>query len=639
MAAEQRILHPQWRDYYEPTPYPFGDWATLRHDSAAVFIPEGTFLDAAIYPLGSQARTRLARVDIDQQTIVLFVGDDEDTARCSGTVDIANAADEIPLTDRHGRPAGILVSSASRLAVFQTWPLGSYEFDYSQTGFAADVCLPVSTNSVQGFLLDDGSVLSGDVWLVGDDGVVLSLVELLPDEDSCEDATPVTAIRVDVVGDPLFRQRLCADSYTQPRFIKTVTFRRGCDTVVCSADSLGDVKMTAGRIGGESTILRIRNVNNVIRVSAVGEKLRDLHTLVRRREPKPSTGQLLVPATQVSGAGWISIAGGGNLQLAAPRTVGFIAVYNDNIVGSGEFTLPAVVTSGDGQSGVQGDGELALSAPESAGEGLFAGGGEFVGMGDLEASTVEAAGSGQTGEQGSGSLPLQAVQASGAGLISNTGSGALVVPGLEVAGDGVLGFGTHSDTITPIDFSEWQTWQCPEGVTAVIVELFGSGGGGHTGGGGGGGGYARFGLSTVPGRDYYVLVEPGQPPNQPFGWSATAIFEGYDADENFQSAAAYGGWAASNVFGGTGGYGFGDGTNYSGGSGADGAGGGGGGGAGSQGDGENASGSVGGAGGTGSGGAGGNTDENGNLFGGGGGGGSSAGAGAAGRVIIHYNLP
>jgi hypothetical protein len=55
----------------------------------------------------------------------------------------------------------------------------------------------------------------------------------------------------------------------------------------------------------------------------------------------------------------------------------------------------------------------------------------------------------------------------------------------------------------------------PEGVTSVMVEMWGGGGGGFVGsetaaaGGGGGGAYTRSAITVVPGRTYSVIVGAG----------------------------------------------------------------------------------------------------------------------------------
>lgn len=261
---QQRILHPAWRESLEPTPYPFGDWATLSN-AGGVFIPEGTFLDASVYPIGGGIHLRLSKAMVGAQTIRLFFGDDLNDELCFGDIDLVAMLDDVRLEDQYGRPAGLLVSEASRLAVLQTWPPGLHVFTYAQTGLSSLASILTPEVAFRGFLLEDGSIVAGDVWLVGDDGIVLSAST----DDSTDPSTCV--LQVDVVGDPLFRRRLCATSFSTPRFLKTITIQSGCRKIVCRPDDQGDFKISVGSMIVSDTILRIHNTSDGIMIEAAGE--------------------------------------------------------------------------------------------------------------------------------------------------------------------------------------------------------------------------------------------------------------------------------------------------------------------------------------------------------------------------------
>ena len=120
--------------------------------------------------------------------------------------------------------------------------------------FAATCVTPMPAAGVRGFTTPDGTLFTGDVWLVGEDGVVVR------EEDG--------AVRIDVVGDPLFRRRLCqpVQLFTTPRFVKTINGMR--------PDARGDFKITAGRALAADTVLRVyTDDTGGITFEAVGQVL------------------------------------------------------------------------------------------------------------------------------------------------------------------------------------------------------------------------------------------------------------------------------------------------------------------------------------------------------------------------------
>lgn len=220
-----RIKHPEWRPSHEPTKFPFEDLATLQNTVGDVIL-EGTFLDAALYPPGGQSNMYLSKVIVDASLVTLYIGDALTTERASVEFNPAEAPESLRLTDSYGRAAGILVSEAQRLATFLSWGQGTHEFAIDETPFVAEVCVPTPSSGLQGVQLPNGDIVHGDIWLVGDDGIVLSCYE---DEIPGECGGPAiveSVIRVDVIGDPLFRRRLCADpgEFPTQRFLESLTF-------------------------------------------------------------------------------------------------------------------------------------------------------------------------------------------------------------------------------------------------------------------------------------------------------------------------------------------------------------------------------------------------------------------------------
>lgn len=266
-----QIVHPEFRDYFETTRYPFADSASLDN-AEGDFIGESIFLDASFYPVGGTERLYLSRVEITNDEAILTLGDENTDSLASATFSLVDPGDEIRFTDSFGRPAGLIVSEASRLATFQSWSLGTHLFSVGETEFAARVCIPTPEIGLRGILLEDGSVFTDDIWIVGDDGVIVRRETVTVPKTGFTDEVEVhEVIRIDVVGDPLYRRRLCANVFETPRFLRTITFKHGTDEIMCGPDDSGDVKVSVGSQDAEDTTLRLRILDSGLQFEAVGE--------------------------------------------------------------------------------------------------------------------------------------------------------------------------------------------------------------------------------------------------------------------------------------------------------------------------------------------------------------------------------
>ncbi len=270
-----RILFPAWRRENEPTKYPFAARATLVN-AAGLAVTEGTFLDASLFPVGAAGPLYLSKVVVTHETAVLTVGDAADPARCAGTLRLVNPAADVVLADPVGRPAGVLVSEPARLAVVQSWGVGTHEFTPADTEFCATCCVPTPEVGLRGVLLESGELLTGDVWLVGADGVVLRGEEV-EHPGPCGTGVPTTVIRVDVVGDPLFRRRLCQprDLFATPNPVRVVRVI-GPDGAAfeVTPDGRGNLQMSGGNNLADDTVLRLHTTPTGLKVELVGGPLR-----------------------------------------------------------------------------------------------------------------------------------------------------------------------------------------------------------------------------------------------------------------------------------------------------------------------------------------------------------------------------
>lgn len=268
----EHVIFEQWREQTSNNNFPFAAPATLVNSEGKVIV-EGSFVDAALYVIGGQAGLFLSKVVITHQTVTFFVGDSLDRERASGAIALVNTADDIYLSDRFNRPAGVLISTASRLNVFQAWGLGEHTFEPAESEFAATVCIPTPPLGVRGIMLESGEILTGEIWLVGDDGVIVRTEGATLPADCGQDEETMQTIRVDVVGDPLFRRRLCVptDLFFTPRFIKSIHI---IDTneqdITLTPDAFGNFLLVTNNDLAADTILRIVTQADGVTIRAVG---------------------------------------------------------------------------------------------------------------------------------------------------------------------------------------------------------------------------------------------------------------------------------------------------------------------------------------------------------------------------------
>ena len=251
-----RTVHPEFRDRQDDSMYPFGDHATLVSSNNAVQLFPDTFIDAAIYPIGSLEGVGITKIVITTgRTATVYIGDEDESELATGEVDFIAPGDTVSLQDAYKRPAGVLVSDSNRLSIFQSWRAGIYKF--TNAVFAASVVTPMPEVGVRGFLtVDTGTpeLFYGDTWLVGENGAVVR--------------REGNTIRVDFVGDPLFRRKLCTgdpDMFDTPNFLQTINGHR--------PDLEGNFNLTVGEHAALDTVLRISPIEAGLKITAIGQPL------------------------------------------------------------------------------------------------------------------------------------------------------------------------------------------------------------------------------------------------------------------------------------------------------------------------------------------------------------------------------
>lgn len=250
----ERILFPEFRDELEFTKYPFTDSATLQSTDGQA-IEEDTFLDASLYIVGATSQLHITSITVAFRAVVIWFGDRITKNLASASFDPLDPPALLEVVDAYGRPAGVLVSEPIRLARFSVWASGTHTFQVQATEFVASCVIPMPGTGVRGLLDDAGRLFAGDVWLVGDNGVVVR------EDEAC-------VVRVDIVGDPLFVRRICDPLalFNTPNFVRTIND--------CGPDEFGDFKIVPGNHLAADTVLRVNPTDDGLRIEAVGELVR-----------------------------------------------------------------------------------------------------------------------------------------------------------------------------------------------------------------------------------------------------------------------------------------------------------------------------------------------------------------------------
>jgi hypothetical protein len=253
------VLGTAWRQANQATRYPFLETASLTAADGSVLL-EGVVLDAALYPVGGQAGLYLSQVVVAAGTVTVWIGQPGTAQLASGSFDPTRPPDLLALADGAGRPAGVLVSSRGQLGLLQSWGPGTHTFAPGATAFVGSVCVPTPEVGVRGLVLDDGSVFSGNVWIVGGAGVVVGPGQGLQE------------VRIDVVGDPLYALALCGGA-PPPAFVAGIQVVSDSGTFTLVPDDQGQVRLMAADADASDGVLRVTTGAAGLQIGAVGATL------------------------------------------------------------------------------------------------------------------------------------------------------------------------------------------------------------------------------------------------------------------------------------------------------------------------------------------------------------------------------
>ena len=255
--ADARILYPQFRDEQSASRYPFTDTATLVSTAGTLSLDPALFIDAVFFPIGAAPQLYISSIVVAVDTVTINIGDNNTVSLLAGAYSTfsppTNGA--VSFSDTYGRPGGSLIAKAIDLANFASLNIGTYTFTRAATEFVATVVIPANEPGVRALMPATGELMTGDIWLVGDQGIVLSWEE------------PNT-IRVDVIGVPLYKRLLCEspeDAIPAKKFLKTING--------CGPDEYGNFTITATNQLVSDSVLRVYTRDGTVVIDTAGRSM------------------------------------------------------------------------------------------------------------------------------------------------------------------------------------------------------------------------------------------------------------------------------------------------------------------------------------------------------------------------------
>lgn len=253
--AGARIIFPDFREEQADSRYPFADTATLRDRTGRLEIPRDAFIDAVVYTIGRKAKAYVSKITVDNNLITLTVANTANTITATAKYNPLSPpmTGHIALLDEYERPAGLLILTQNALALFGGWDVGEHVFNVTATEFVSTVVIPAQEDCVRAITNNADKFYTGDVWLIGGNGVVVRAVE-------------ADVVRVDIMGEPLFKRILCGTEEAPFEPENTLRTINGC-----GPDEFGNFTLTVTNTDQVTDpILRISPRGDALTISVVG---------------------------------------------------------------------------------------------------------------------------------------------------------------------------------------------------------------------------------------------------------------------------------------------------------------------------------------------------------------------------------
>jgi hypothetical protein len=164
-----RIVNRQYRDNLQLTRYPFQGTEPLITTSGAQ-VPDQLFLDLAIMVTEETVAVALTQIVVASATAIASFSDNNGTVVAIANLSTVDGQGQVVLM-KGSLQVGYALVSLNAVTIVNGWPAGTYTLDAPILSHLLVISDPAW---LAGYLLPDGTVLTGDVYLVADHGLWLN---------------------------------------------------------------------------------------------------------------------------------------------------------------------------------------------------------------------------------------------------------------------------------------------------------------------------------------------------------------------------------------------------------------------------------------------------------------------------------